>query len=111
MEALGGGRESLPIVLGCVKSSHCCMLWGLMFVCYIPTPVSVHDLPGYNGHVNILNLELVGVSEWGKISSLLYTLKKTLRTYREEKGEGITYNLKKGHFNNHDFKVAKSYTL
>lgn len=51
------------------------------------------------------------MGEWGKISSLLYTLKKTLRTYREEKGEGITYNLKKGHFNNHDFKVARSYTI
>lgn len=38
------------------------MLWGLMFVCYTPTPVSVHDLPGYNGHVNILDLELVWVS-------------------------------------------------
>lgn len=51
------------------------------------------------------------MGEWGKISSLLYTLEKTLRTYREEKGEGITYNLKKGHSNNHDFKVARSYTI
>lgn len=50
-----------------------------MFVCYTPTPVSVHDLLGYNGHVNILNLELVGVSGGEKQAHCyIHTLKKNL---------------------------------
>ena len=57
-----------------------------MFVCYTPTPVSVHDLLGYNGHVNILNLELVRGRVGKQKTPLLYNIKKkkTLEEYREE---------------------------